>query len=117
MREATKLLTNSGRPGAVWVTVFLSDGAVNMSDTFKTLSLPDIIPNTFPNGFCTKKYWGSTFCTDKNLTPRYCIDYNKDDPSKSSETCPPNSIWNCAIPPHPTTRPMTTPWTWSMKPP
>ena len=98
MREATKILSNFGRPGAVWVTVFLSDGAVNMSDTYKTLSLPDIIPSSFPNGFCTKKYWGSTYCTDKNLTPRYCIDYNKDDPSKSSETCAPGSIWELRNP-------------------
>ncbi len=68
MREATKILKGTGRPGAVWVMVFLSDGAVNMSDTYHTLNDPDIIPSSFPNGFCTQKYW-SAYCTDKNLTP------------------------------------------------
>ena len=97
MREATKTLKGTGRPGAVWVTVFLSDGAVNMSDTYKTLNDPDIIPASFPNGFCTKKYWPE-YCTDKALTPRYCIDFNKTDPPSSSETCPPSSIWELRNP-------------------
>jgi len=68
-----------------------------MSYTYKTLNDPDIIPASFPNGFCTKKYWPD-YCTDKVSTPRYCIDNNKTDPSKSSETCPPSSIWELRNP-------------------
>ncbi len=97
MRAATEELKKHGRPGAVWVIVFLSDGAVNMSDTFYTLSDPDKIPASFPNGFCTKKYWGD-FCTDKTTTTRYCIDYNKTIPANSNETCPPGAIWELRNP-------------------
>lgn len=97
MRAATEQLKANGRPGAVWVIVFLSDGAVNMSDTYTTLGNPDIIPASFPNGFCTKKYWPD-FCTDKTLSPRYCIDYNKDNPGISSQTCPPNTTWELRNP-------------------
>ncbi len=97
MRQASEILKAQGRPGAVWVIVFLSDGAVNMSDTYRTFSDPDRIPASFPYGFCTKKYW-SVFCTDKDFSPRYCIDYNKTTPSESSKTCPPGSTWELRNP-------------------
>lgn len=97
MRAATDELKRNGRPGAVWVIVFLSDGAVNMSDTFYTFNDPDRIPASFPTGFCTKRYWGD-FCTDRTTSPRYCIDYNKTTPANSNQTCPPNSIWELRNP-------------------
>jgi len=72
----------------VWVIIFLSDGAANMSDTPATGGLDasgdPIIPLAFPNGFCTEGYWTSN-CFDTQLSPRYCID-------EDADTCPPNTI-------------------------
>lgn len=90
LRMAANELKKNGRPGAVWVVVFLSDGAANMSDTPLTGgSDPDtgdpIIPWEYPNGFCTQNYWGSN-CFDTDLSPRYCLD-------ETSDTCPPHSVW------------------------
>ncbi|MBN1373594.1 MAG: VWA domain-containing protein [Anaerolineaceae bacterium] len=90
MRMAANQLKQNGRPGAVWVIVFLSDGAANMSDTPLTGGTdPDtgdpVIPWEYPNGFCTQNYWGSN-CFDTDLTPRYCLD-------ETADTCPPNTTW------------------------
>lgn len=83
----------SGRFGAVWVMVFLSDGAVNLSDA----PPPNYAGNTFsglPNGFCHgslgKGYW-KEYCFDNTFTPRYCFD-------SDSATCPPGSV-SVTIPP------------------
>lgn len=88
IRAAANQLKQNGRPGAVWVIIFLSDGAANMSDTPSTGGLDasgkHIIPLAFPNGFCTEQYWTSN-CFDLQLTPRRCIDEDK-------KTCPPNTI-------------------------
>lgn len=87
IRAAANQLKQNGRPGAVWVIIFLSDGAANMSDTPITGGLDSsgdpIIPLAFPNGFCTEQYWTSN-CFDTQLTPRYCID-------EDGSTCPPNT--------------------------
>ncbi len=87
IREAANQLKAYGRPGAVWVIIFLSDGAANMSDTHMTGGTrPDgspVIPAAFPNGFCTQQYWADN-CFDRDIDVRYCID---DDP----DTCPPGS--------------------------
>ena len=90
MRVAANELKQNGRPGAVWVIIFLSDGAANMSDTPITGGTDPntgdpIIPLVYPNGFCTQQYWGSN-CFDTQLTPRYCID-------EDADTCPPNTVW------------------------
>lgn len=97
MRAASEVLARSGRPGAVWVILILSDGVANLSDTPYTSGT---IPSAYPNGFCwgnlipenlamsnkPQGFWPSV-CIDTNLTPRYCID-------EEEETCPPGTIWN-----------------------
>jgi len=92
LRAASNVLKQYGRPGAVWVIVMLSDGVVNLSDTHQnagTVNGKDVIPASFPDGFCTGKlgagYW-NTICIDRTTTDRYCID-------EKSETCPPDSTW------------------------
>jgi len=94
IREATSVLSNHGRSGAVWIVVFLSDGAVNYSDS------PPIIPNQYTNGFCFGprldlnpalsptmfSYAWNIHCRDKTPDTRVCID---DDIS----SCPPGSIY------------------------
>ncbi len=107
IREANFQLTQYGRPDAVWVVIFLSDGVANMSDTYLTNPYNPAtklgIPAIYPDGFCGGRYdanrtdsklnyWDS-MCTkvDKSgsgqydLTLRYCIN---DDPT----TCPPNAV-------------------------
>jgi hypothetical protein len=117
IRAASNELRNNGRPGAVWVIVLLSDGLVNMSDTYTTLGGasqdPVIIPASYPNGFCTQRFW-SGFCTDGRLQnkgpapagypdnpyrKRYCLD--KAEPPSTladSATCAPGSIWEARVP-------------------
>lgn len=92
IREANINLVNSGRPNAVWVMVFLSDGVANMSDTPVTYPYNSGtklgIPSTYPNGFCgggiMSGFWMSN-CIDKDVSIRYCI-------NESSDTCPPGSV-------------------------
>ncbi|MDR3575355.1 MAG: VWA domain-containing protein [Anaerolineaceae bacterium] len=103
IRLATDILKAGGRPTAVWIMVFLSDGGVNMSDTPKTdpLLFPGGLTNAYPNGFCSgalgtdgtmhmtagvsdpQGYWYDG-CTDKNIYQRWCID-------ASQSTCAPSS--------------------------
>lgn len=97
IREANALLTNFGRPDAVWVVIFLSDGVANMSDTYLTdpydAGKKLGIPALYPDGFCGGhldvnrtdtgiNYWDS-MCVKKDLTKRYCINEDPD-------TCPLN---------------------------
>jgi hypothetical protein len=86
LREGTNQLKNGGRFGAVWVMVFLSDGAVNLSDA----PPPNYAGNTYtglPNGFCDGRagteHWNN-YCKDNSFTPRYCFD-------SDSSTCPPGT--------------------------
>ncbi len=90
MRAASNQLRASGRPGSVWVIIFLSDGAVNMSDTADAVNDDSVIPTAFKNGFCTQRFWGD-FCMDMNPSPRYCID-------EDSSTCPPHTVYNPQAP-------------------
>ena len=91
MRTASNILKQNGRPGAVWVIVFLSDGIVNLSDTPSTAGN---IPVQYPNGFCNgplgQSYWASA-CIDFNFSQRFCID-------TASTTCPPGTTWNGSVP-------------------
>lgn len=96
LREGANQLKNGGRFGSVWVMVFLSDGAVNLSDA----PPPNYADNTFvglPNGFCDGRagtvYWNS-YCKDDSFTPRYCFDSN-------SDTCPPGSTYTTITAAHP----------------
>ncbi len=100
MKTGSNILKLYGRPNAVWVMVFLSDGAANTTETNNTD--PELVPTQFPNGFCTSvmddnykfdKTWQPPWCIDTHIAPdeRYCID---DDPL----TCPPDSIHEVANP-------------------
>ncbi|MGW8251145.1 MAG: vWA domain-containing protein, partial [Anaerolineales bacterium] len=87
LHQATQVLRAGGRPDSVWVTVFLSDGIANLSDTHATNS---DIPAGFLYGFCgddpANSFWES-YCIDHNSgssSGRYCID---DDASE----CPPGT--------------------------
>jgi hypothetical protein len=95
MRIASNELKLYGRPGSVWVVVFLSDGMVNLSDTPATLGDSSFL---YKNGFCNQVMgqtvpispsnflpWNS-MCQDAQPTVRFCIDDAK-------ATCPPGTRW------------------------
>lgn len=100
IREANNILTQYGRSGAVWIVVFLSDGAVNYAPrapqipTQYTNSFcfgppldddPDTptVPVTYPGLYSTM--WNA-MCRDQRPWPRTCIDDNQ-------LTCPPGSTY------------------------
>jgi hypothetical protein len=109
IRVATEQLTMFGRPNAVWVMVFMTDGVTNMSDTPQTFAYDantkvGVDSAYFPNGYCggwiatsaqtadpnRPNYW-LTQCqdkADKKTSPalRHCI---KD----LASACPPGSTW------------------------
>lgn len=102
IRVANSLFSASGgiggRPGAVWVMVFLSDGLANFSDTVggggsssgDTLNSLGGIPTQYVNGYCggrlNEGFWQNPiFCTDKTAVPRYCLD-------STPASCPPGAI-------------------------
>lgn len=93
VRVGANQLRNGGRFGSVWVMVFLSDGAANLSDTHAT---NNDIPVGFVNGFCGgspgQPFW-TTSCFDNNFTPRFCVDTN-------SNTCPPGTTHTTTSPPY-----------------
>ena len=93
IRVASNVLREFGRSGSVWVVVFLSDGAVNLSDTPNTDPLnPDLAD--YPNGFCTGGMgtgWWTSQCFDTQFAPRHCID-------TAAGTCPPGSVWDGTTP-------------------
>jgi Putative Flp pilus-assembly TadE/G-like len=106
MRTASGVLETEGRPGAVWVIVFLSDGMANLSDTYNA-AVPNNVPPEYPNGFCNGRfgqaqtppnysfsaggYW-PFLCTVTDVSrPRYCIDADED-------TCPPSTVWQGSTP-------------------
>jgi hypothetical protein len=96
IRVATETLQGSGRPGAVWVIVFLTDGLTNLSDRHATN--PNVLSD-FIYGFCgptkdvplSTNFWPS-YCID-NASERYCIDDDPDQcPSKQGPLTFPNII-------------------------
>lgn len=103
MRAASNELKENGRPGAVWVIIFLSDGAANMSDTHISGGTDPngepLVPAAYPGGFCTQRFWPD-FCFDYAATPRYCLDakdLTQPSPFKPL-TCPPGSTWEVQSP-------------------
>jgi hypothetical protein len=79
MRVAANILKTRGRPSALWVIIFLSDGTVNISDlpveTYNDPSRvghpildPKINALNFPNGFCQGSIAGYTGGTDPGPT-------------------------------------------------
>jgi len=102
IRIAGNILKDEGRPNAVWVIVFLSDGIANMTDTPTTANVGSniVVPPEYPNGFCvskldanlsTDKTWQQPQCVDTDINTRYCLDL---DPT----TCPPGTIPKTANP-------------------
>ncbi|PKO13032.1 MAG: hypothetical protein CVU39_21075 [Chloroflexi bacterium HGW-Chloroflexi-10] len=86
LRQGANQLRGNGRFGAVWIMVFLSDGAVNLSDNHATNNeIPAALVNGFCGGSTGNPFW-TTSCWDDNFTPRYCFDEN-------SNTCPPGTTW------------------------
>ena len=106
MRTALGVLESEGRPGAVWVIVFFTDGMPNLSDVYKP-GVNNHVPPEYPNGFCNGKfgkgqtppnysystggYWPYLCTVTDTSKPRYCID-------ESQDTCPPNTIWQGSTP-------------------
>ncbi len=100
IREASDVLKSFGRPNAVWVIVFLSDGIANITET--GINQPLLVPTEFPNGYCTSemdanfkndKTWQDPWCVDTEIASdeRYCIDTD-------ATTCAPDSNWEAANP-------------------
>ena len=74
-----RLLKRDGRPNAVWVMVFLSDGLVNLSDTPLTnIEYPRSVSPTDIVTAALAVTCGAmivrTLAKTEDLTPRYCLD-------------------------------------------
>jgi hypothetical protein len=101
IREASSILNQHGRAGAVWIVVFLSDGGVNLADR------APVIPAQYTNGFCfgpplshtlgthpvtsmispaLYSHSWNAMCRGDSSAPRVCINDDVD-------TCPPGTIW------------------------
>ena len=113
IRVASSLLKSTGRPSALWVVIFLSDGATNVSDVPNDTYLPVFrsnVPPEFPNGFCpgqigsstNNPLWGAPICTDGDFddgtgpkpyisepATRHCGPYHLN----GAATCPPSTIY------------------------
>lgn len=106
LRNASNVLRQNARSGSVWVIVFLSDGAANMSDTFGSggtapgdtansgFPFPAAQASNYPNGFCRGGLDSTAWrklCLDLVFAPRYCID-------AANGTCAPDDgIWGNVI--------------------
>jgi Flp pilus assembly protein TadG len=120
IRVAGNILKLNGRPSALWVVVFLSDGAVNVSDVPDTGGADDAFLNSgftvsqkdqYPNGYCgaalvagvpnTTTMWntylGPCVTAGKVLTPtqRICAPYHL-----SATNCPPGATFASSSPPY-----------------
>ncbi len=86
VRVAGNILKQFGRSEAVWVIVFLADGATNVSD------VPPEVDASFPNGFCGgsigNAMWTNPWCNDNNPSTRHCGPNHG-----GSNECPPGSTW------------------------
>lgn len=111
IRVGSNVLKSTGRPGALWVMVFLTDGTTNLSDTYGPSGTPGVgdTPRSmstwtsvtgwtsFPNGFCTG-YYGTTTpqfwnkgCLDQSNTVRYCL-------YTDQSMCPPGTTRHTGTP-------------------
>jgi hypothetical protein len=120
IRVASTLLKATGRPSALWVVIFLSDGATNVSDVPNDAYLQpgfrSNVPPEFPNGFCegqvgpvypnANPLWGLPFCTDgglggvafdSNPTTRHCGPYHAPPIGGGASTCPPGTLYVGAL--------------------
>ncbi|MCJ7716049.1 MAG: VWA domain-containing protein [Anaerolineales bacterium] len=95
MRVAGDILAAQGRVDTVWVIVFLSDGATNVSDLPETS--PDV-PVGYVNGYCGgavgARLWTNepstayTWCNDSDPATRHCGPYHGD-----ATECPDGAAW------------------------
>jgi len=96
VRVGANQLRFGARFGSVWVMVFLSDGAANLSDLPDPSDPNNNIPPAMVNGFCGgsigQLFWTTT-CFDDNITPRFCLD-------SDASTCPPGSTHTTDSPPY-----------------
>jgi Flp pilus assembly protein TadG len=104
IRVAGNLLKLNGRPSALWIIVFLSDGGVNVSDVPGTATdvflNPGISALEYPNGYCgvptttvtvtvAPSLWVDS-CVNKTFssTTRMCGPYHD-----GQTNCPPGATW------------------------
>lgn len=97
MRKAGNILSDQGRVDSVWIIVFLSDGATNVSDLPDSSDVNNPVPAGYTNGFCggditfpiPNRMWDHPFCTDSDPTTRHCGPFHN-----NAGECPPGSIWD-----------------------
>jgi hypothetical protein len=103
VRMAASVLTASGRTNAVWVMVFLSDGAANMSDTPQTFPYSATtqlgVKSSYPNGYCNGQIDLTGTWNPAANPPNYWLNYCQDDTgirhciNNNSATCPTGSVY------------------------
>lgn len=98
IRVAGDILKAQGRIDSVWVIVFLSDGATNLSDLPDASDPNNPVPSGYVNGFCggahgarlwtnepNTDYW---WCKDSDPAVRHCGPFHA-----NSGECPPGANW------------------------
>jgi len=98
MRVAGDILKAQGRVDSVWIIVFLSDGATNVSDLPDAGDLNNPVPAGYLNGFCggsvSARLWTNepstpyTWCNDSDPATRHCGPFHA-----ASGECPTGSTW------------------------
>jgi len=98
MRVAGDILKAQGRVDSVWIIVFLSDGATNISDLPDAADLNNPVPAGYLNGFCGggigARLWTNepstpyTWCNDSNPATRHCGPFHT-----AAGECPDGSTW------------------------
>jgi len=108
MRVAGDILKAQGRVDSVWIIVFLSDGATNVSDLPDAADLNNPVPAGYVDGFCGgaigARLWTNepstsySWCTDSDPSTRHCGPFHS-----ASGECPIGSNWvGNASPPYDT---------------
>lgn len=98
LRVAGDILKAQGRVDSVWVIVFLSDGATNLSDLPDAGDANNPVPLGYTDGFCGgsigNRLWTNepstsySWCTDSDPTTRHCGPFHSD-----ASECPPGATW------------------------
>lgn len=98
LRVAGDILKAQGRADSVWVIVFLSDGATNVSDLPDAGDPNNPVPSGYTDGFCGgsigNRLWTNepdtsySWCTDSDPSTRHCGPFHAD-----ASECPPGATW------------------------
>jgi hypothetical protein len=98
MRIAGDILKAQGRVDSVWIIVFLSDGATNVSDLPDASDTNNPVPAGYTDGFCGgaigARLWTNqpgtpyTWCNDSDPTTRHCGPFHA-----NAGECPTGSTW------------------------